>query len=106
MPKIRPWMEGTLVASYRCGVRVYDLGYCLSRCGSDRPFKCPDSKYCSRFQVYVVRWNQNGSYEWRQAHACAAREEAFKLAAERADSEEYWATYDPTLRKFINAAQL
>ncbi len=103
-PKIRPWMEGKLVVAYKWGVRVYDLGYCLGRCGYDKPEKCPNSEACARYQVYVVRWNQNGTFEWRQAAANATREDAIELASKRAKSEEHFATGDALLLSYIDAA--
>lgn len=102
--KIRPWMEGTIVARFRAGVRIYDLGYCLSRCGHDKPAKCPKSDACSRFQVYAYRFNQDGSGDWRQALCSGTREQAFKLAAERAESEERFTVDDKKLLGYIEQA--
>lgn len=82
MPKVKPWMEGTVVVAYRVGVRVYDLGYCTAWCGYDKPEKCPDSSLCRRYQVYRYRFNHDGTGEWRQSHANATREDALKQAAQ------------------------
>lgn len=97
-------MEGDIVVAHRVGVRVYDLGYCLGRCGYDKPEKCPDSEVCARYQVYVYRFNWGGGGEWRQRWSSATREFAIQEATKAALSEQGFADRDPTLREYIERA--
>lgn len=90
MSRIKGWLKGDVVVSFRCGIKVIR---------TDEQWGYGDVYY-----VYCKRYYHDGTFEWRRDTRMFTREQAIDEASRRVMSEEAWGARDPKYRKLWQTA--